>query len=220
MSSAAINPYQSPEADCNPAKVSADLAVGTEGWTIEYELNPDDMAAFSMFAAANSQAAKAHGRGLYAAGMIACLVPIVWITVLFKMVSWQASWHGWPALALGCALYLSLMVSVVGFLTAYLTAAKRHREKAYRHPANANAIGTRRMRIAPDGVCVWTPHSQATVRWHGITRVEWSDHALYFFLTDFSGYIVPKLAFADEAMFQQFVRVARELQATSAARAG
>src|SRR5262245_17126578 len=213
MSTVAINPYESPEANCDPALISADISVGAEGWTIDYELTPDDMAAFSMFAAANSQAARAGGRILYMAGIIAGLVPIIWITILFKMVSWQASWQGWPGLALGCALYLSLMVSVVGFLTAYHTAAKQHRENAYRHPANANAIGTRRVRIAPDGVCVWTAHSQATVRWHGITRVERSDHALYFFLTDFSGYVVPKRAFFDEAMFQQFGRVAAEFEA-------
>jgi YcxB-like protein len=209
MSSVTINPYSSPQADCDPALIPADIAVGTEGWTIGYELNPDDMAAFSMFAAANSQAAKASGRALYVAGLIAVLVPIVWITILFKMVSWQASWQGWPGLALGGALYLSLMVSVVGFLTA----AKRHRENADRHPANANAIGARWMRLAPDGICIWTTNLQSMARWQGITRVERPDHALYFFLTDFSAFIIPRRAFSDEAMFQQFARVAAEFHA-------
>jgi YcxB-like protein len=156
-----------------------------------------------------ARATPRSSRAVYVMGMIAGFVPLFWIITLFKM----ATVPGWESLIVGSAILISLLGSFFGFLYAYLNTLARHREDFYRQPENANTRGRRRICLRPDGINAASPVSQSLTRWEGITRVECQGEALYLLTAELSAFIVPRRAFSDDALFQQFARVAAEFQA-------
>src|SRR5689334_20844407 len=107
-----VNPYEAPLTVPDPLLVPADIAVGNEGWTVHYELTADDLVAWSMYANGHSHTAQRSVRGLHIVGFIAASVPLIWITVLLKLVSLQPLAAG----LLGLAVVTTLLGSWFGFL--------------------------------------------------------------------------------------------------------
>jgi len=215
MATAIANPYAVTSQEHDPSLIGADIAVGPEGWQIEYELMPEDVAAWSLYAAASSRATSRSSRAVYVMGVIAGLVPLFWITILFKM----ATVPGWESLILGSALFISLFGSFFGFLYAYCKTLDQQREDFYRQPENANTRGRRRICLRPQGIDAASPVSQSLTRWEGITRVECQREALYLLTAELAAFIVPRRAFSDDVLFHQFARVAAEFHARAKNRA-
>jgi len=209
MTTATLNPYEAPLAECDPSLVAADLAVGEEGWTVRFELTPEDLVTFSMYTTANSKATRQSVRGLGIAGTFAVLVPLFWCTALVHMTRLE----GTGRMLLGMAVTSSLLVSWLGFVFTYLWTAGRHKQNFYSRPENANAIGSRTVRLFPDYVKLASPTSESTTSWRGITRIERHPAALYLHTSEHAAIIVPKRAFSEDALYEQFAKVAAEFHA-------
>jgi hypothetical protein len=206
ISTAPVNPYECFSHETGPLVVPADLAIGAEGWTIAYDLTPDDVAAWSLHATCTSTSAGRATRTLHFVGMIAVVVPLLWITVLFKLVPLE----GFQAALLGIAIFITLFGSMAGTFLVYVWMLQRYKEEFYRQPENASQIGPRRLVLLPEGPQITAPHSQTTFRWEGITRIECLADTLYLRCSDLSALIVPKRAFADDVLFRQFAKAAVE----------
>jgi YcxB-like protein len=215
MTALTANPYASLVAELDPSLISADVAVGAEGWAIDYEMTPEDLAAFNFVAATTSQAKRKSSRAVRVMGMLAGVVPLFWIMALLKM----APVTSFMGAALGFAVLISLFGSLLGFVRVYFSTLDRQQLELFGHPENANALGRRRIWIAPGGVHELTPTSQSMTRWQGVTRIESRPEALYLFTAGFSASIVPRRAFSENALFEQFAKVAAEFHRNAKNRA-
>jgi hypothetical protein len=82
-------------------------------------------------------------------------------------------------------------------------------QQAVRDERNRRAFGSRRYRIAPDGITTEGEFYRIFDRWPGILEIAATvDHA-FFYITDNSAYIVPRRAFRDALHFEEFVNLAR-----------
>jgi len=208
MATAIANPYEATVEERDPSLIGADIAVGAEGWAIEYELMPEDVAGWSVYAAATSRAASRGGRAIYVMGAIAGFVPLFWLVTLFKL----AMRPGWESLIVGSALFVSLFASFFGFLYVYLKTLAQQREAFYRQPENANTQGRRHICLRPTGIEAASFVSRSLTRWEGIMRVDCQREALYLVTSELSAFIVPRRAFSDDVLFHQFARVAADFQ--------
>src|SRR5262245_58552447 len=112
----AVNPYDSPRAECDLAQVSADLTVGEAGWSVDYELTPADLTGWSLYVAGNSRPMKKQTRALRVMITIASILPLFWIEALLFMLRMR----GESLMLLQMAVHGSLLAAVVGLVAVCL----------------------------------------------------------------------------------------------------
>ena len=66
------------------------------------------------------------------------------------------------------------------------------------------------IQILPGYVKTASPVSQSTTTWRGITRIECHAEALYLLISEHAAIIIPKRAFPEDTLFEQFSKVAVE----------
>ncbi len=98
------------------------------------------------------------------------------------------------------------------------------------HPAMTRLAARRRFRdgtfdaytrpqtveVSADGVRFTGAAGESLTPWSSIVDIAVDRNTIYFFVTSLTAYIVPRSAFASADEFDEFLRNARELQASAA----
>jgi hypothetical protein len=103
---------------------------------------------------------------------------------------------------------LGVIVGVAAMLTMMLAA-----KGIVFRSANTSSEGKAlRVPLAPEGITVATRLTWTEIDWRLVSRVEATPTHLFLFLEHGTCYLVPRRAFADASVFQEFIRLAKQYQ--------
>lgn len=108
------------------------------------------------------------------------------------------------------AAFVLLFMAVSGFLS--LSPQLKQREilrKVLLEESNRTLLGTRRLRLTPEGVMYSSEWIESAVKWPAVEAVESTADCAYIYIASLQAYGVPRRAFNDDLQFQAFVELAR-----------
>ncbi len=164
---------------------------------LSYELNVDDIAAFTLFHQGNSPSSR---RGVTIARIA---IPVLWLLV--ALVAPTPIQKGlW---VLGALLWFALAPAF------HRLAIARRVRKLYREGNQKPNLGPVRLVLTAEGLHEKTEHTEARYDSATLRQVALGKEHIYLYVGPISALVIPKSAFADESEMESFVREAEELVA-------
>jgi hypothetical protein len=162
---------------------------------VEFELNPDDLAAFQAF---HAKAGPAAAQGRFRS----------WVTILIIL--------GAAGLAYFYGMLREVLFGAAGvvagvFLAFLLVFRARFTPRKQQAKRLAEDGGWRRLSITPEGVIQQTPIGHGTTYWNGIVHIGSTRRHVFLYNTPQTAFVVPLRAFRDDREFDDFVELARRL---------
>jgi hypothetical protein len=168
---------------------------------VAYELDIDDMIAFSTYHLGRSVAARRGRRR---------------VTVLFLLLAAVFCLLGLGAVpndAYGATLFFSMAGTflLLTFISPPLARRRMRRAVAnlYREGSNRALLGPRRLRLSPSGIRHSSELIETTAKWAAVEKIETNEQYACLYIAAAQAYIVPRRAFSDEAQFLSLVELAR-----------
>jgi hypothetical protein len=179
---------------------------------IEYELNTEDILAFSLYnyehAPRLGRARRLIRRFLLFAAVLSLIIAIVLITAF-----------GQHQILLAVVLCIIAVLMVLWYFFSSLVIRKILRGAIYREYGRKQnkLIGFHKLTITPDVIADITDMGESKTNWDAIEYVAYTEKYLFITIRASGPYIVPERAFKDKHSFQQFVELAQSYyQATKA----
>lgn len=164
--------------------------------TIEYELTPDDYAAFAGYHHSQPAAAAGAQRRLRLGFTIAYLV----IFLINLALGPTPGDFIWLILAV---LWYALMPRF------YRANVRRSVHRIAQQGLCRGSVGPHRLAIKTDGISDTTPHYEWTTYWSGVERVVRLPERVLVYVGPNAAFQVPRRAFSTEAAFDDCVRALR-----------
>lgn len=164
---------------------------------VVYELEVEDLVELSIF---NHKRSRALRRQFFAVRAIAVGGALLIFTPLFLA----------PRIDV-----LSILAACVFALLIFLApqVVRRRQRRLYRRifleGNNRTLLGTRRLRLAPQGLMFSSELIESTVKWPAVESIETNADYVYLYVAAVQAYVVPRRAFNDDLQFQAFVELAR-----------
>lgn len=163
---------------------------------LAYQINIDDLAAFSQHHARTSKRWRQRKHFTQALGIFsALLVALVW-----------PEWTGVERV--GFFIVLSL-VWLFAYPFYYRWAVKRNARKMYSESASKDLLGEHTMVIDAEGVSETSAVGESKIAWSGVERIEDDGNSVYFYIGPVQAYVIPKRAFRTREDEQAFVQLAQ-----------
>ncbi len=109
--------------------------------------------------------------------------------------------------------FVFLGIFFLFFLLTLRRGAKRGNarllRKLYLEGSNRALLGTRQMRISPEGLRYSSDVIETAAKWAAVEKIETTAEYAYFYIAAVEAYIIPRRAFSDERQFTAFVELAR-----------
>jgi hypothetical protein len=171
---------------------------------VTYKLTTDDLAAFEQFHRKHRSSGKSFATDWVGWLLSGLLGGLIW---LVNRPRW-APHETVGALALLLAGAFLGAVAVFG-LFYYLGRVVVGAQEAY-YKKNPSILARRQLTIDAEGVEVTQKFHEHFNRWAAITKVGVTKTHIFLYSSSEGGDIVPRAAFADDAAFDEFVRLVRE----------
>ena len=162
---------------------------------VEYELTPDDLFAFQLYATKHSRTAKRLNRYTYMAYGGAIL-----LLALLSM-----PWFSLIALA-GFIVSLVTFIALAYWSTGFLT-RRAIRDYVSQEIPEKGQLGKHRIRLDEHGITESTAVGESRVSWAGIDRVEQTSDAVLVYTTPTAAHMIPRRAFKSQAEQDSFVQM-------------
>jgi hypothetical protein len=177
---------------------------------VVYELDIEDLIAFSLYRHNNSAVARSARRRS---------------TILCLLVAAICGFAGLGGIANQDARATILFLPVAGafallpfvFRPVVRRQLRRSLVSLYREGSNRALLGTRRLRLSPPGISVSSELMETTAKWAAVEKIETNAEYACLYFAAVQAYIVPRRAFGDEAQFSAFVELARRYRQQAAA---
>lgn len=132
------------------------------------------------------------------------------VPFLFTVIALAAIYlQGLNRVTAGAAVVLGI-IALSGFLSR--APQRKQREilrKLLLEGSNRTLLGTRRLRLTPEGVLFSSELIESAVKWPAVEAVESNADCAYIYIASLQAYGVPRRAFNDDLQFQAFVELAR-----------
>jgi hypothetical protein len=163
---------------------------------VQYQLNIDDIVAFSLHYSRTSKNARRRIRRSQALGIIAAIaVALAWPRWGFEVRILYP---------LGYALFL-----LFGFPFYYRWSVERHTRKLYAAGQNKGALGNHIISLDSEGVLEISDVGESRTTWSGIEKVEENEAYIFLFTGSLQAHMIPKRAFLSESEATEFFRLAQ-----------
>ncbi|HEV3020827.1 MAG TPA: YcxB family protein [Pirellulales bacterium] len=191
-----INPY-----NAGPSVVPGFAPPVGDVTEVVYELELDDLIAFSMHHRKTSPAMRRQLRAAY------LIVPAMFC-VLAGLVMVAVHDEGMRILLAIFLLATGAILFLLGpLLSRHRTA--RFLAKIYAEGSNRALLGWRRLSLGREGVAMSSELIESRMKWPAIEKIESSDQYAFIYIGSANALVVPLRAFASPAHFMVFVETAR-----------
>lgn len=163
---------------------------------VQYQLDLDDVVAFSSYHSRSSKGTRRRLRLIQVCGIIFALI---------AALMWTRWGIGLRTLfCTGYALFL-----LFGYPAYYRLSVKRNTRKIYSEGQNKGALGKHIISIDADGVAEISQVGESRTAWGGIEKVEENEDYVFLYTGSLQAHVIPKLAFLSEGEAAEFLQLAR-----------